>query len=132
MLSALVLTFLNDHFFKHQFHNFLTGKISDFTGLFYFPLFIYALVVFIKAPNLKHNVISKSVLIAAILLTDVLFITFKYTQARIWLTDLFGNYLFKIEIVPDYTDAVALVMNIATYIFASRYFKKSSLLNTKR
>lgn len=33
-LSSLVLMVLNDHVLKGEFHNFLTGKLSDFTGLF--------------------------------------------------------------------------------------------------
>ncbi len=125
VLSALFLTFLNDHFLKHHFSNFLTGKISDFTGIFYFPLFMYAISVFIKSPTARHNHISKTLLLVCILVTDVLFLTFKYTEARVWLSELFNNYLFKIEIVPDVTDISALVMNAATYCFALSYLSES-------
>jgi hypothetical protein len=125
VISSLLLTFFNDHFFKQQFSHFLTGKISDFTGVFYFPLFAYALWVFIKSPFLKHNSINKTGMIFCILMTDILFVVFKYTEARIWLSELFNNYIFKIEIVPDPTDLSALTVNIATYIFARRYFEKS-------
>lgn len=38
-LISLFLLVLNDHLFKYQFHNFLTGKISDFAGLLCFALF---------------------------------------------------------------------------------------------
>lgn len=125
ILSALVLTFLNDHYLKYQFPNFITGKISDFTGIFYFPLFIYALCVFIKSPNTRHNSINKTGLLICILTTDILFLSFKYTDARIWLLEVFNSYLFKIEIVPDLTDICALVMNAATYFFSLSYLNES-------
>lgn len=38
-LLGLLLLLLNDFIFKQSFHNWLTGKLSDFTGLFIFPLF---------------------------------------------------------------------------------------------
>lgn len=125
VLSALLITFLNDHFLKHHFSIFLTGKISDFSGIFYFPLFIYALCVFIKSPNARHDYIDKTGLLISILMTDVLFLTFKYTEARVLLSELFNNYLFKIEIVPDATDISSLVMNVATYFFALSYLSES-------
>ena len=36
---GLSLLLLNDLFLKARFHNPLTGKLSDFAGLFVFPLF---------------------------------------------------------------------------------------------
>jgi predicted Zn-dependent protease len=38
-VAGLCLLLLNDFIFKNLFHNGLTGKLSDFTGLFIFPLF---------------------------------------------------------------------------------------------
>ncbi|RYZ89479.1 MAG: hypothetical protein EOP04_06720 [Proteobacteria bacterium] len=41
VLAALVLLLLNDHVFKQSsYAGFLTGKISDFAGLFFFPFFV--------------------------------------------------------------------------------------------
>lgn len=125
VVSALILTFLNDHFLKHQFPNFLTGKISDFTGVFYFPLFIYALIVFAASPSARHTHINRIGLLLSIIFTDALFVVFKYTDARIWLSEIFNNYLFKIQITPDITDLYALNVNFITYIFARRYFKQT-------
>ena len=126
VISSLILTFLNDHYLKYQYSNFVTGKISDFTGIFYFPLFIYALAVFFKARQAHPAKISKMGLLMSILITDILFVFFKYTALRIWLTDFFNNYIFKIQIVPDITDLSALSMNLFTYWFASQYFKKTN------
>ncbi|MBS7255309.1 hypothetical protein [Flavobacterium branchiicola] len=38
-LFSLTILILNDWFFKTAFHNFITGKLSDFAGLFAFPFF---------------------------------------------------------------------------------------------
>lgn len=43
-LGAVVLLVLNDHFFKAWFHNPLTGKLSDFAGCFFLPLFVDAVL----------------------------------------------------------------------------------------
>jgi len=42
-LLGLFLLLLNDYFLKAVFHNWFTGKLSDFAGLFIFPLFWTAL-----------------------------------------------------------------------------------------
>ncbi len=41
-LVGLGLLLLNDFFLKPTFHNWFTGKLSDFAGLFIFPLFFTA------------------------------------------------------------------------------------------
>src|SRR5258705_7640999 len=39
-IVGLLLLALNDHYFKWQFSNWLTGKISDFVGLLILPMFL--------------------------------------------------------------------------------------------
>jgi len=36
---CLGLLLLNDFYLKFEYHNWLTGKLSDFCGLFIFPVF---------------------------------------------------------------------------------------------
>lgn len=43
-LLAIALLGANDFLFKPLFHNWLTGKVSDFAGLFAFALFLIAIV----------------------------------------------------------------------------------------
>src|SRR5690554_746463 len=38
-LASIFLLLLNDLFLKFEYHNYLTGKLSDFAGLFAFPYF---------------------------------------------------------------------------------------------
>ena len=122
VLAALLLTAVNDHYLKYQFHNFLTGKISDFSGLFFFPLFLFALIEFVKSPQSLHTQIKKMQLIISIIITDALFVLFKYTFLRDYLVEI-----LNIRIVPDVTDLVAMSMNWVTYFFASKYFIEPEL-----
>jgi hypothetical protein len=39
-ILSLFLLLLNDFYLKYEFHNFITGKLSDFACLFIFPYFI--------------------------------------------------------------------------------------------
>jgi hypothetical protein len=41
-IFGLILLLLNDHYLKDTYHNWFTGKLSDFAGLFIFPLFFVA------------------------------------------------------------------------------------------
>ena len=43
-LLAVVLLATNDHFLKAAFHNTLTGKLSDFAGCFFLPLYVSAML----------------------------------------------------------------------------------------
>ncbi|RYY36548.1 MAG: hypothetical protein EOP46_05980 [Sphingobacteriaceae bacterium] len=43
-LIGLVTLLLNDHYLKYQYPGLITGKLSDFAGLFIFPLFISVFV----------------------------------------------------------------------------------------
>lgn len=43
-LAAVVVMALNDHLWKAQFHNALTGKLSDIAGCFFLPLFVSAVL----------------------------------------------------------------------------------------
>lgn len=122
VLVPLILTGLNDHYLKYEFNNFLTGKISDFCGLFFFPIFLYGLSEFLKSPLGHHRVIKKRKIIVMILVTDFLFIIFKYTYLREIIVKT-----FSLKIVSDYTDLSALTVNILTYIYSRKYFNQSEL-----
>ena len=39
-LAAMVIMGLNDHYFKYAYASYLTGKLSDFMGLVFFPLLL--------------------------------------------------------------------------------------------
>lgn len=102
-LLALLLLLTNDFIFKPTFHNFITGKLSDFAGLFVFPIFWLALF-----PNRKKIIYF---------LTAFLFIFWKsaYSQPLI---DAWNSFeLLNISRVIDYTDLFALFILPISYYY---------------
>lgn len=100
-LGCLIILLLNDFYLKTEYHNWLTGKLSDFCGLFVFVSFWTALI-----PNRKRTIgIS----------TAILFVIWKgpYSQSFI---DFFSQSFYPIYRVVDITDLVALaILPIAFY-----------------
>jgi len=103
-LLGLGLLLLNDFLFKHLFHGWLTGKLSDFSGLFIFPLFWTALF-----PRFKRTIY---------LTTATLFIFWKseYSQSLI---DLCSQWLFlPIARTVDLSDLLALSVLPVSYVYS--------------
>lgn len=92
-LLCLGILLLNDFYLKEAFHNALTGKLSDFCGLYIFPIFWSAFF-----PNKKREIY---------VLTALLFVLWKspFSQAFI---DLFSSYIYHISRVVDISDLWAL------------------------
>jgi hypothetical protein len=121
VLLSLVLTLLNDQYLKYQYPGFLTGKLSDFAGLFYFPFFLYAVSVFLRHPNQQHSQISLRGFAVCLVVTEILFVLLKYTALRAEFVQLFSWYFFKIEITPDISDMWALTVHMPAFILARQY-----------
>lgn len=119
-LLAVVLLGLNDHYLKYQYPGLVTGKLSDFLGLFYFPLFLSALILVITQYRVTF---SKRLLITTIVITDVIFCALKLNP---FLSENFVNFwsqsLFKISVTSDPTDVIALLSSVLCYGFAKKYF----------
>lgn len=95
VISLLLLLF-NDFVFKAQFHNHVTGKVSDFAGLFAFSLFWAAFF-----PRKKTLICTA---------TAVLFVFWKSVYSQ-FLIDAWNNLpFFGIARTVDYTDLWALVV----------------------
>jgi hypothetical protein len=99
-LFSLVLLILNDWVFKYSFHNLLTGKLSDFSGLFAFPFFVSTLF----PKQIKSIHIS----------TFVLFIIWKSELSQPFI-DLVNYKTELINRVIDYSDYIALVSISISY-----------------
>ena len=89
---SLVLLILNDFLLKATFHNTLTGKLSDFCGLFIFPIFWSAVF-----PKRKLSVF---------VLSGILFVFWKSEYAS-GIIELL-NPIFNIHRTVDPTDLIAL------------------------
>lgn len=94
-IAGLFLLLLNDFWFKELFHNSLTGKLSDFCGLFVFSIFWSVML-----PKKKPLVFFA---------TALLFIFWKSPYSN-GLIKLFSDYLYPIERVVDLTALIALAI----------------------
>lgn len=100
-LICLFLLLLNDFYLKGAFHNMLTGKLSDFCGLFIFPIF--------------WSVFFPKRKLAVFLLTGLLFVLWKSEYSASFIT-FFSSAFFPIQRVVDPTDLLALlVLPLAWY-----------------
>ncbi|MCI0478592.1 MAG: hypothetical protein L0Y55_20315, partial [Anaerolineales bacterium] len=111
-LLSIGLLILNDHFFKAISPSWLTGKLSDFAGLFFFP-FLLAIcfgIVFWRA-------LPKTIGALAIGVTAIWFTLIKTTALGNALTEEMIARLLgvPVQIVLDPTDLIALLVLIPTW-----------------
>ena len=103
-LVGLFILLLNDHFLKTNFPGYLTGKLSDFAGLFIFPIFLS--VLFPKHIRLCYG------------LTAIGFIYWKLPWSATLLS-LFNQHSFlTLHKIPDYDDLLALSILPLSYLYA--------------
>jgi hypothetical protein len=103
-LTGLLLLLLNDLIFKAQFHNGLTGKLSDVAGLFVFPLFWVALFPRLKLP--------------VYVLTALLFIFWKSVYSQPLIDGWNSLPFFRIERIVDCSDLLALPVLPLSYAYS--------------
>lgn len=108
-LFCLFLLLCNDFYLKQNVGNFLTGKISDFTGLFIFPIFIS--IFFSRFKCIIYIV------------TGIFFILWKSPLSHGFI-DLWNNlFFFNINRVVDYSDLLALSVLPLSYVFSNMHYK---------
>ncbi len=120
-LLGLAILLLNDFILKNYFHNFLTGKLSDFAGLFIFPLFFTAF--FPRRKFLIYISIS------------LLFIFWKSPFSQGWIDIWNSLELLNIGRTIDYTDLLSLSVLPLSYFYLNTKTEKQktfSLSVTKR
>ena len=111
VLAAIALLLLNDHVFKRYFPSALTGKLSDFAGLLFFPLLLSALIGLLeKRPRRAAGY--------GFTLTGLVFFAIKlFPSAAEWTNEVLGWLLGgQVNIIPDPTDLMALVMLLPAWI----------------
>lgn len=96
-----MLLLLNDFILKRLYGNWLTGKLSDFAGLFIFSLFWSALF-----PKHKITVLG---------LTGLLFILWKSPFSQGIIEFWNGLEVLPVARVVDYTDLIALIVLPVAY-----------------
>lgn len=101
-IISVVLLIWNDWYLKNEYHNYLTGKISDFVGLFAFPYFISCFI-----PRKAINVY---------MISGILFMFWKseLSQPLINLINITGIGIGR---VVDYSDFMALIVLPISYAY---------------
>jgi hypothetical protein len=95
-LLSLSLLLLNDFVFKYQFHNWLTGKLSDFAGLFVFVVFFTSLF-----PRWKTHIV---------LLIALIFCWWKSDLSESFIVFMNNELHIPANRVIDYSDLFALLI----------------------
>lgn len=99
-IICLIILLLNDFWFKSLFANAVTGKLSDFTGLFVFPFFwSYCFPRYTKQIHIGTAV--GFIWFKSILFTPVL--------------ELLHTFSIPISRVIDYTDYIAMISIVISY-----------------
>jgi hypothetical protein len=112
-LIGLILLITNDFYLKYAFPGILTGKLSDFAGLFIFPYFFS--VFFEKQ--------AKFIYIA----TALFFVYWKLEMAQPFIDWLSSVTTLNLYRTVDITDCIALLILPVSY----QYFKKEWVVPAK-
>ena len=105
-LISLFLLLINDLSLKYEFHNWFTGKLSDFAGLYVFSIFFIVVLPFNK--------------IYVLLSSAVLFVWWKSSLSGEFISYWNGVMPFQINRVIDYSDLLALLVLLFAY-FNTKY-----------
>lgn len=109
---CLIVLLLNDFYFKSHYHNWLTGKLSDFAGLFVFSIFFIAFI-----PNRKQVILF---------LTAILFIFWKSEFSDSLINHFNNLHIITIGRVVDYSDYIALIILPVAYYYVN-HLKENNL-----
>lgn len=102
-ILALVILLLNDHFLKYTFPGFVTGKLSDITGLFVFHVFLLQFF-----PEKRKQLTIFVVLF---------FVWWKSPFSQMGIDFLNSFHLFSVHRVVDYSDLLVLPVLFFSWIF---------------
>ena len=122
-ITALALLILNDLIFKWTFSSHFTGKLSDFTGLLIFPIFIAFLF-----PKTKKSIC---------LIIGILFMFWKSSLASPFIDAFNSIVFFEINRTIDYSDYMAILVLPFSHViinygqFRKRNFKKERFPQSK-
>jgi di/tricarboxylate transporter len=129
-LSAVALMVVNDHDLKYRFPSWWTGKLSDFAGLFFFPLFLVALYnlfrnLTTRQPEVFHWINSRQLLLSIVVADAILAgVKVSPTVRLVYLTFIEWVVGLPSQVTADPSDILALFVNPLTYVFGRRFFNQ--------
>jgi hypothetical protein len=134
-LASIAVLLINDHVLKAAWPGFITGKLSDFAGLVFFPLLLLACSQIAQALIGRSCALAKRQLIVAISFTAALFVAIKADSTANELVSailggaqwLVGGVLGASALAPapvviarDLSDVIALPALAAAYLIGRR------------
>jgi hypothetical protein len=107
-ILSIALLLINDHVLKIYFPSWLTGKLSDFAGLFFFPFIVAAGLGFLL---FKSNISQRLIGQFAFSIAAIWFLLLKTIPVANSLTSQFASSLIgsPSQFILDPTDLIALV-----------------------
>jgi hypothetical protein len=137
-LVAICLLILNDHILKVTFSGVVTGKLSDFAGLAFFPLFLQATWEVASSTFRDARVGDRRVLWICIAATALAFSAIKLfapandlasalLESAQWLVGLGGMPAGARAFALDPTDLIALPALAVAYVIGSARAKNADL-----
>jgi len=112
-IFGILLLFINDHFLKWEYSNWITGKLSDFIGVLILPF----LLTFIAPKYLKVN----------LFITGIFFVFWKSKLSNEFINFYNEFALIKITRIIDYTDLLALTMLPLSYLIIQRIWNNDTI-----
>lgn len=113
-LASIALLLLNDHVFKVFFPSWLTGKLSDFAGLFFFPFIVAAgLSILLSKFNLQPRFIGQ----VSFSLVCIWFFLLKTSSYINSIASQFASHFvgFPTQFSLDWTDLIGLTAMILAW-----------------
>jgi len=118
VFTSVLLFVANNIWFKYEYHNWLTGKLSDFTFCFFFPLYVSAFIsLFLTLETTKR-------VFCAIVITGL---SFSLVKTSAYCSELLNSLLSPMSFFifgrasinfVDYSDLIALVFLIPAFLVA--------------
>jgi hypothetical protein len=108
ILTGIFLVAVNDHILKQSvLAGAVTGKLSDFAGLFFFPFLLVDLVSLVR----RSWQDSPRLFLGAAVFTGFAFVALKCSPLALELyRNLYGLFDLHVSVVRDRTDLSALIM----------------------
>jgi hypothetical protein len=113
VLVAVVVLVVNDWVLKPRFHDWLTGKLSDISGLLFAPIVLSAMIGLALRAARKPGYLTHRRLVACCLATAAGFAGAKLlAPVRETMAALIGHHA---EFYPDWTDLFTLPAVLVAY-----------------
>lgn|GEM_PF-4660113 len=121
-IGSLILLILNDLYLKFEFPSFITGKLSDFTGVFCFATVLFLLLSrFYKKKSAIRGSFAISVLILALFQVPLLLHGINTFLAQIGLPET--------TLTSDFTDILVVIIYPMFNWFINYYIEKRFQIN---